>query len=209
MPHCHQWVSVSGRPRRYAAFVRTGRSSLRHRSSSGRHRSHPLCFLRRSLLQHHRVSPLKHRRASIASISPLLLRAHALSVVATAAGALCQPASPRRALPLEACRSTAPRLPRELVRTDAILAGQSRRCRSPLPLCRSSMPPSHRRSDTMPGCSSALGGRGLRPVLRQWAARVLCHWVASRIRSIGLCFVFLFFEYVQIIESSKICTSLI
>jgi hypothetical protein len=137
--------------------------SLHCLSSSGHRYSHPLRSPCRSSLQCHRGPSFKHRRASAASILPLLPRAHALSAIAAAVGVLWQPASPRRVPPLEARRSVASRLPRELVRTDAILAGWSRCCRSPLPLHRSSSPPSYRHSDVMPRCSEALGRKQRQP----------------------------------------------
>jgi hypothetical protein len=121
--------------------------------------------------------------------------------------------------PLEAHRSAAPRLPRELVRTDAILVSRSHRCRSPLPLRRSSVLPSRRHNDAIvcatqehhawgaaqlwAACNVGPRGHGMRPVLCERATKVLCHWATSRIRPIGLCFIFLFSEYIQIITSSK------
>jgi hypothetical protein len=46
---------------------------------------------------------------------------------------------------------------------------------------------------------------------RPWAARalckpvtpVLCHWAASRFQPTVLCFIFLFFEYIQILAKFK------
>jgi hypothetical protein len=63
--------------------------------------------------------------------------------------------------------------------------------------CHSRGPQAYRAHGSLP---RAIVGHA---ALHKPAAPMLCHWAASRIWAIGLCFVFLFSEYIQNLANFK------
>jgi hypothetical protein len=140
-------IGQAGRRPLMAARTGIKSSAFNHAPLSGSHLSSGKKSPRRHLFPHRLPQLAAPPRASRSPVTYFVFRfPHATPCR--------QRAAPTRVaylprVPLEARRSIAPRLPRELVRTDAISAGRNHRCRSPLPQCRSSAPPSRWRRDTV------------------------------------------------------------